>query len=333
MADNYAVRHNEKNEAIQAALEKKEARKQLISKFVPYLGLAFIVVFFIIVTGGKFISADNIGNLINQGFVLIMIAVGSSFVYAHGGMDFSVGAVSGVAQLVCGLLILAGVPLPLCILACVLVCVIGAGCTATIALVLGVPVFIGSMCVRTSFAGILSTATTNSDISILFSEYAFMNNTTIKAIIMAIVIALGYYLFNYTTIGKYNKALGGNILTARQAGVSDKKLIFSAYMLMGVCVGIASVFAFFRAGTVSSYSGNGYEFNIMMAIVLGGFPMTGGEKSRIAAAIIGALTVTCLSNGLQLWGLDALLVSGVKGILFVIIVALSYDRSAGKLVS
>lgn len=333
MADNYEIRHNEKNAAIQAALEKKEARKQKISMIVPYLGLIFIVVFFIIVTEGKFISADNIGNLINQGFVLTVIAVGSAFVYAHGGMDFSIGAVSGVAQLVCGLLILAGVPLPVCILACIAVCVLGACCTATIALVLGVPVFIGSMTVRTSFTGILKTATSSSDISILFSDYAFMNDTSIKAIILVIVIALGYYLFNYTTIGKYNKALGGNMLTAQQAGVNKNKTIFIAYILMGLCVGIASVFAFFRAGLVSAYSGNGYEFNIMMAIVLGGFPMTGGEKSRIASAIIGALTVTCLSNGLQLWGLDALLVSGVKGVLFVLIVALSYDRSAGKLVS
>ncbi|MBE5789630.1 MAG: ABC transporter permease [Clostridiales bacterium] len=333
MADNNAIRHNEKNEAIQAALEKKAARKALINSIVPYFGLIFIVGFFIIVTQGKFVSADNIGNLINQGFVLIMIAVGSSFVYAHGGMDFSIGAVSGVAQLVCGLLILAGVPLPICILACVAVCVIGASCTAAISLLLSVPVFIGSMTVRTSFTGILKTATTNSDISILFSDYAFMNNTAIKAVILAVVISLGIYLFNYTTIGKYNKALGGNMLTAQQAGVSKNRVIFMAYLLMGTCVGIASVFAFFRAGTVSAYSGNGYEFNIMMAIVLGGFPMTGGEKSRILSAIIGALTVTCLSNGLQLWGLDALLVSGVKGILFVIIVALSYDRSAGKLVS
>ncbi len=333
MADNYAVRHNEKNEAIQAELERKAARKTMINSIVPYLGLVFIVTFFIIVTQGKFVSADNIGNLINQGFVLIMIAVGSAFVYAHGGMDFSIGAVSGVAQLVCGLLILAGLPLPLCILACIAVCMIGASCTAGISLVLGVPVFIGSMCVRTSFTGILKTAVSTNDISILFSEYAFMNDTAIKAVILVIAIALGYYLFNYTTIGKYNKALGGNILTARQAGVSDKKLIFCAYLLMGICVGIASVFAFFRTGKVTAYSGSGYEFNIMMAIVLGGFPMTGGDRSRISSAIIGALTVTCLSNGLQLWGLDALLVSGVKGVLFVIIVALSYDRSAGKLVS
>ena len=333
MADNYAVRHNEKNEAIQAELEKKAARKARINMVIPYFGLIFIVLFFIIVTKGMFVSADNIGNLINQGFVLILIAVGSAFVYAHGGMDFSIGAVSGVAQLACGLLILAGVPLPICILACIAVCVVGACCTATIALVLGVPVFIGSMCVRTSFTGILKTAVSTNDISILFSDYAYMNNTVVKAIIMVAVVALGYYLFNYTIIGKYNKALGGNILTARQAGVSDKKLIFLAYLIMGICVGIASVFAFFRTGKVTAYSGNGYEFNIMMAIVLGGFPMTGGDRSKISSAIIGALTVTCLSNGLQLWGLDALLVSGVKGILFVIIVALSYDRSAGKLVS
>lgn len=333
MADNVTVRNNEKNAAIQADLEKKAAQKQRINTIIPYLGLVFIVLFFIIVTEGKFISADNIGNLINQGFVLVLIAIGSSFVYAHGGMDFSIGAVSGVAQLVCGLLILADVPLPICILACIAVCVVGSCCTASISLFLGVPVFIGSMCVRTSFTGILKTVVSTSDISILFSDYAFMNNTVVKAVIMIVVILIGYYLFNYTVIGKYNKALGGNVVTARQAGVNDRKYIFIAYMIMGICVGIASVFAFFRTGKVTSYSGNGYEFNIMMAIVLGGFPMTGGDRSKISSAIIGALTVTCLSNGLQLWGLDALLVSGVKGVLFVIIVALSYDRSAGKLVS
>ena len=71
----------------------------------------------------------------------------------------------------------------------------------------------------------------------------------------------------------------------------------------------------------------------MMAIVLGGFPMAGGDRAKISSAIIGALTVTGLTNGLGMWGLDPTLISGVKGVLFVIIVALSYDRSAGKLVS
>lgn len=333
MSDVASVRENERNLAIQKELDKKAARKSKLTAVVPYIGLVFIVVFFIIVTGGKFISADNVGNLINQGFVLSLIAVGSAFVYAHGGMDFSIGAVAGVGQLVCGLMLLAGMPLWLCIVACILVCIVGASCTAGITLLLGVPVFVGSMCVRTSFTGILKTAVETSEIAIDFHKYSFMNSTAIKAVILVIVIAIGYYLFNYTTVGKYNKALGGNFLTAQQAGVSRKKLVYLAYLLMGVCVGIASVFSFFRSGKVTAYSGNGWEFNIMMAIILGGFPMTGGDRSRISAAIVGALTVTCLTNGLGLWGLDAMLINGVKGLLFVAIVALSYDRSAGKLVS
>ena len=333
MSDVSAVRENQKNVEIQQRLDKKAARKKLFTSIVPYFGLVFVVVFFLIVTGGKFLSADNMGNLINQGFVLSLIAIGSAFVYAHGGMDFSVGSVSGVAQLICGLLIVAGVPLPICLIATVLTCVLGAFCTAGITLLLGVPVFVGSMCVRTSFSGILKTYTQTKEIAVVYQDYMFMNNVAIKAVILIAVIAVSYYLFNYTTIGKYNKAIGGNANTAQQAGVSRKKMVFIAYLIMGLCVGIASVFAFFRTGKVSAYSGNGYEFNVMMAIVLGGFPMDGGDRSKISSAIIGALTVTALSNGLSMWGLDTTVISGVKGVLFVIIVALSYDRSAGKLVS
>lgn len=327
------VKETEKNQAIQRKLDRRAVIKNVIASVVPFLGLVFVTVFFEIVTHGKFLGSDNLGNLINQGFVLSLIAIGSAFVYAHGGMDFSVGAVSGVAQLVCGLLLINGCPLPICLIATVAVCIIGALSTASIALLLGVPVFVGSMCVRTSFIGILKTAVETSEIAINFQKYSFMNNTIVKFAILLIIIAAAYYMFNYTVIGKYNKAIGGNERTAQQAGVSHKKMVFIAYTIMGVCVGIASIFAFFRSGKVSAFSGSGYEFNVMMAIILGGFPMTGGDRSKISGAIIGALTVTFLSNGLGLWGLDSSLISGVKGLLFVIIVAISYDRSRGKLVN
>ena len=333
MADIASVRGNEKNQEIQKHLDQQAARKNLINNIIPYVGLVFCVVFFTIVTGGNFLSADNMGNLINQGFVLSLIAIGSAFVYAHGGMDFSVGAVSGVSQLVLALTVAAGVPLPLCLLLTILVCILGATCTASITLLLGVPVFVGSMCVRTSFTGILKTFTEKNEIALLYQDYAYMNNPVLKGLILVIIIAVAYYLFNYTTIGKYNKAIGGNPRTSQQAGVSRRKMVYIAYLLMGLCVGLASIFAFFRTCKVSAYSGNGYEFNVMMAIVLGGFPMAGGDRAKVSSAIIGALTVTALSNGLSMWGLDTTLISGVKGILFVIIVALSYDRSAGKLVS
>ena len=61
--------------------------------------------------------------------------------------------------------------------------------------------------------------------------------------------------------------------------------------------------------------------------------MTGGDASKMSSVIIGAITITLLTNGLIIWGLDVNVVNGIKGILFLIIVGLSYDRSKGKLIS
>ena len=122
-------------------------------------------------------------------------------------------------------------------------------------------------------------------------------------------------------------------MTAAQAGIRVKKQIFLAYAILGACVGITAVFSMFRTGTIGAQAGSGIEFSMMLAIVLGGFPMSGGEKSRLVSAIVGAVTATMLTNGLALWGIDPNLIGGIKGVIFVVIIALTYDRSAGKLVS
>lgn len=318
---------------IQDQLERKAKQKQLVNLILPYAGLILIFIFFVIVTNGTFISRNNIDNLINQVFTLALVAVGASFVYAHGGMDFSIGATCGCAQLACGVLLLAGYPLGVALTACVLVAVLGGAMVAGISLGFGVPVFIGSMCVRTAFMGVLSLATERGEVIIDFHRYNFINNTILKGVIIILFVSVGYYLFNFTTFGKYNKAIGGNFVTASHAGVKNKKLVFAAYITLGTCVGVAAIFSFFRTGKVTAQTGNGIEFNMMMAIILGGFPLTGGDKSKLSSAIVGALTVVFLSNGLLLWGLDTVLISGVKGVLFVLIIALSYDRSSGKLVA
>jgi len=333
--DNSAAitRESEENQRIQQDLDRKAKSKNLLNIIIPYIGLGFLFVFFIIVTQGKFISTINIENLITQSFSLTIIAIGASFVYAHGGTDFSIGATCGCAQLVCGLLIVSGYPLWIAIAACILVTILGASATAGIALGLGVPVFIGSMCVRTTFNGILQYVAESGEVVIDYKQYMYMNSTYLKVIILVVFLAVGYYLFNYTVFGKYNKAIGGNPVTAVQAGVKHKKLIFAAYVALGLCVGVAAVFTLFRTGKVTGTTGSGVEFNMMMAIALGGFPMRGGERSRLSAAIVGAVTITVLANGLQLWGLDPATINCVKGVLFVLIVALSYDRSDGKLIS
>jgi ribose transport system permease protein len=323
----------DKNLQIQLELDKKARQRAITETILPFAGLVFIFIFFVIVTGGRILRSVNVENLINQSFVMVLVAVGAAFVYAHGGMDFSMGAVCGVSQLVMGLVLVNfNVPVWLAICICILTSVVSMGLVGGLSIIFAVPVFVCSLCVRSICTGILNTVLANREIILSYGQYLAFNSPVLKAAVLIIVFAMGYYVFNYTAIGKHEKAIGGNRNTAGQAGVKVPKDMFTAYVFLGLCVGIASFFSLFRISTVSAASGSGLEFNIMTAIVLGGFPFAGGDKARLQAAVVGAVTVAILTNGLTLWGLDINLVNGVKGALFLAIVGLSYDRKSGKIV-
>lgn len=296
-------RTSAENLQIQAQLDRQAARKQAIGRVVPYLGLVFLFVFFTIVTGGLFISPKNLSNMVEQCFTMCIIATGAAFVYAQGNMDFSIGSACGVAQM-CGAILLLhkGWPMPLAMLVTILIPVVTCCIVSTIAVVFHVPVFIGSMCVRSLLAGLLTIGVAKQEIVVPVSNWPIMTNGVFKAIVQVAVIAIGVYLFHFTRIGKWAKAIGGNRNTAKQAGIKIVQQQFLAYVLLGLCVGIAGVFQLFRNSTVSMGSGSGIEFNIMLAVVLGGFPMSGGDKATLPAAVIGAITATLLTNGLSMWG-------------------------------
>jgi ribose transport system permease protein len=331
--DTIEARNNEKNIRIQRKLDRNARWKAALQGIMPFTGLVSIFMFFIIITGGKILNIGNLENLVNQSFVLVLVAIGACFVYAHGGMDFSMGSVSGVSQLVMGLLLInLHVPAWIAITACILTSVFCLAVVGGLSIVFKVPVFVCSLCIRSICSGIVTTVLSSSELILGYGEYLAFNNAILKGILLLVLFAFGYYLFEYTSLGKREKAIGGNITTAGQSGVRISSNIFAAYIFLGVCVGIASFFTMFRASVVSSQSGTGLEFNIMTAIALGGFPFSGGDKARLQAVVVGAVTVSVLTNGLVLWGLDPMLINGVKGLLFLIIIGISYDRSGGKLV-
>jgi ribose transport system permease protein len=333
MENTVDLRSSDKNVQIQIELDKRAVRKNLLETVFPFTGLFFIFIFFVVVTGGKILNTGNLENLINQSFVLVLVAVGAAFVYASGGMDFSMGTVSGVSQLVMGLfLVNLHVPVWVAITACILTSVVCMSLVGGLSLVFKVPVFVASLCMRSICTGILTTVLSSSEIILSYGQYLSFNNAALKAAVLALVFLAGYYLFEFTAIGKKERAIGGNQATVQQAGIPVPRNIFVSYVFLGICIGIASFFTMFRASLVSSQSGSGLEFNIMTAIVLGGFPFSGGDKARLHSAVVGAITVSILTNGLTLWGLDPMLVNGVKGLLFLVIIGLSYDRSRGKLV-
>lgn len=312
---------------IQDRLDRRARKRDLVRSLLPFSGLLFICLFFIATTQGRILAVTNLANLATQSFTVSLVAVGAAFVYAHGGMDFSIGGSCGLAQLVCALLVVRGAPLWIAVSTCILTAVACSTLVGGTAIVFRVPVFVASLCMRAICTGLLVTGVASSSIPIDYVRFSRFNDVGLKLIVLAVAVTVGYYLFEHTALGKQERAMGGNILTAIQAGIRVRGASMAAYVLMGLCVGIAAFFQMTRAGMVTGSSGSGLEFDIMVAIVLGGFPMMGGSAARLRAVLIGALTTTILSNGLVLWGLDFYLVNGIKGLLFLAIVGISYDRT------
>ena len=110
---------------IQEALNKKAKIKGVLLNILPFAGLVFIIIFFVIVTQGQLFSSTNLINLVNQSFTVSIVAVGAAFVYAHGGFDFSIGSSSGLIQFICAVLIVKfGFPIWVGILAAIVVSVL-----------------------------------------------------------------------------------------------------------------------------------------------------------------------------------------------------------------
>ena len=318
---------------IQLKLNKTATRKNLITKVLPFTGLIFLILLFSLTTDGKFLDDSNFSVLVNQCFTLVIISVGAAFVYASGSMDMSIGGVLAFSQLGAAMIIRdTDLPIGVAAIACVLMAALCSSFSAIVHVMFRVPIFVASLCNMYIWTGIVTLIVEKNDVYIAYSESSYLNAIGVKIPVMILVILLGYVLFNNTRLGKDLKALGSNQTAAVLSGVRRGLVLWLSFVMLGICIGIAAFFTLLRNGLVNAASGTGVQINVMVAIVLGGFPLAGGARARLPAAIVGALMVTILTNGLILMGLNPEWGNFAKGVLFLIVVALTYDKNKGKLV-
>ena len=310
-----------------------DTKKKWIENVLPFAGLLFIFVFFLTTTKGSILSPSNIKNISDQVFKTLIVSVGAVFIYAHGGFDMSLGAISGVSQMIMALIIMkAGSsfhPLVIFLIGvgiCVLLCVIN----AVLHVSLRVPIFVATMCMNFACTGLLVSVVQTRDVAIPYSILAAYNSSIVRVAVLIVVVIIYWFLFEKTRIGKSLKAIGGSRIVAAQSGINVGKSIITAFALVGICVGIVSFLSLSRANKVLGSTGGSIQMDAMIAIVLGGMPLAGGASSKLRAAVIGALTITLLTNGMTIMGIDYSYVYVTKGILFVIIVAISYRALPNK---
>lgn len=321
-------------DAIQLELNRKTVRKERMIISLPYIGILVLVLFFTGMTGGRFIGGANLKLLLNQCFTMVIVSVGAAFLYAIGAMDMAIGAVMSVSAMFLTLLFTAGVPFVLSLLVSIIAAIMFMCITGLAKCYLKISSFIASLCVMNVCQGIvLAIITLKGKVDFPYSRISWMDNSIVKLITLLIVIIVGFVLFNYTAFGKNLKAIGGNVNVARISGIRVEKTTLLAYMVMGITIGIAALFALIRGGVADTSIGSGMPLNVMTAIVLGGFPLTGGAHAKYSGPLIGAVMVTILTNGLALMGYANAIGYGVKGLLFIAVIGLTYEKSNGKLIN
>jgi D-xylose transport system permease protein len=162
--------------------------------------------------------------------------------------------------------------------------------------------------------------------ALLIAVFIYLMNTQggvpIPVIVLLAVALIGAFLTGSTTFGRYLYAIGGNPDAARLSGISLRKHILAAFCLMGALIGVASLLHTGRVGGASPDAGSLMELDAIAACVIGGTSLMGG-RGTVSGAMLGALIMASLDNGMSLLGVQNSTQYIIKGA--VLVAAVGFD--------
>ena len=265
--------------------------------------VALLVLAGAILEPDAFLSSDNFLNVLRQSSIIGVLAIGMTFVIATGGIDLSVGSMVAAAAIVGGQFVDSG---SAAFILGSLAMGIALGAVNGAAIAYGrVVAFIATLAMLTIARGLALLISDKTPISVgLLETVRWFGNGELLGIpssvlVFVAVTAFAWVLLNRTAYGRYVVATGGNPEAARIAGVKTQRIIFTVYVLMGVCVAISAILLAGRLSSASPVAGSLYELQAIAAVVIGGSSLAGG-KATIVGTFLGVLTFALIFNLLTL---------------------------------
>lgn len=301
--------------------------KQHIYDIAAYAGLIVTFILFLIFSGSRL--SYNVATVLQAASAYSIIALGAVFVYSMGYMDVSVGQQVGVYAILMIMITnaMGGTAIGV-VVSFIVILVIALICGAfngAVAVWLKLPSIVTSLFLMFFFTGaqlLLMESTGTNSISIQAAiKPADRNMYNVMLVLAIVVVALIVtYFFKFSKLGKYTRGIGANEVTTAQCGVNTTKWKVIAYMAFGVCVAVGSFIMLTRTGSAGKGTGSGYAMDIMICLILGGMPLSGGMKSKVSSALVGTFTYVLLTNDLTTMGVDLNMINFVKAIIFIAII-------------
>ncbi|MBK6764145.1 MAG: ABC transporter permease [Micrococcales bacterium] len=271
------------------------------------IGLVVLVVIFGLLDS-TFVSGGNIEAMLQASAILVVLAVGQTFVVATAGIDLSMASVMTLGAIVLGLTLQATDNIALAIVAGILA-------SGAVGLLNGTIIAKGGI---TDFIVTLGTLSAASGLALIISDgkpIPVLDRFMLKlasggvgpfswsVIVAAIVAVVAHIALFNSRFGLHVLATGGSDESARAVGVRTARVKIAVYTLSGLLAGVAAVLLVARVGAAEPASNTSFLLNSVAAVVLGGVSLFGG-RATITGPVMGALLLTALVNGLTLLGLS-----------------------------
>lgn len=298
--------------------------KRFWVNLVPLFMLILIVAAYAI---GKNITGYNgdLGDVINNGIFVAVVATGAVFIYSQGGFDMSLGNASLMCATVAAITYNSTHNLAVSLIVAVILGAALGIINAILATMLNLPVMVMTLTMMNILSAIHE-AILDEYGGLINVDSGMISSPWIYAIFLAVFFILCFVIFNYTKVGRRNKFIGANKVAARFNGINLMRAGIISFAISGIGLGICGfIFACSMSGTkygattVLSQVG----LNVVIAIVFGGMTTSGGAKSKVSCAIIGAFFSVFLDEFFAAISTPAFQVGSysymVKGIVFIIV--------------
>lgn len=296
----------------------------------PLIALVALVVFFTIASP-TFSRPSNLGILLTQLSILLVMGVGLTFVILLGSIDLSGEGVMASSSLVFVLLAANdrndfnfGV---LAVIAGILTGSVFGLVNGILHVRLGIPSFmvtLGTGAIGIGLATVLfgGRAPRLLDDSLRAWGVGSFSGISNLVFIAAFVLLIAFLIQRFTRVGRYGYVIGGDEPIAKLSGINIRKYKIYSFVLAGTASGIAGVMAATQLGVGDPTIGVGVLFTAITAVVLGGTLLVGG-RGGVIRTLIGVTIITVLANGLILIGVDPYIQTAVQGLVIVVAVVAS----------
>lgn len=310
---------------------------KLIGDLAPYIGLVLVVVVFSILTKGALVGASNLQAMANNVIVTAMCTIGAVFVFGAGYFDMSIGGTLCLSAVLGGMVTVSTGSLVLGFIVILVVALALGLLKGVLAAYVNVPFFIFTIILSSIFTALVlvimgkETTLSLSNAAKPIPEFTFAQMSAINVVVLVLFFLFCLAAFNFTPLGLKAKNMGGNIFAARQSGISTVKTTFTVFLFGSLGVALAAFLLMLRTRTVMATMAGSLGNDVMVALVLGGMPLSGGPRSKISAGLVGAVTITVLNSGLTILGLTTGQIQICRGIVFIVVVLVSSLSYRGKL--